>query len=254
MFAGVEGIQTAYIWCGVIWAMVCGLAAGNYACSLIHRLPRGKSLLGDAPYCGSCAAPLQPKDLFPVFSALWLRHRCRYCGTSYPISHTVTEIVVAALFVLVFLQYNFSDSAVLLLTIGTFLVILAAIQVNENIIMGKIIACVLVAGMLLRVLLDHSLFGFVQGGLFGLILGALIWRKKIVKDGHIYRLPKEAELMTMAGVCVGAAAFPKFVLLFAGVYIALLLASKLFGKPMRITIAYAIALMLALVYPSLLNT
>jgi len=252
MFAGVDGIAINYIWCGVIWAMVCGLAAGNYACSLIHRLPRGKSLLGDAPYCGTCAAPLQPKDLFPVFSALLLRHRCRYCKTPYPISHTVTEILIAAMFVLAFLQYNFGDMFVLLLSIGTFLVILSAIEVNENIIMGRVIVLVIVFGMLLRTLLDHSLFGLVQGGLFGLIVGALIWRKKIVKDGHIYRIPREAELMTMAGICVGLDSVVKFGVLFLASYVGVFAISKILQKPFRITIAYSIAIMLLLMYPAII--
>ena len=99
MLTAIQTMQPNYMWSGIIWAVVMGLALGNYACSLIHRLPRGRLLLDKAPYCGSCGTLLQVKDLFPVISAVLLRHRCRYCGTPFPISHTVTELLLAGLFV-----------------------------------------------------------------------------------------------------------------------------------------------------------
>jgi len=248
MLNAIQGMDASYIWSGVIWALVCGLAVGNYACSLIHRLPRGKSLLGDAPYCGTCAAPLKPIDLFPVFSALWLRHKCRYCHTPYPISHTITELLVAALFILTFFQYNFSDIGVLILAIGTFLIILSTIQVNEGMIMGRVILCALVFGMLLRTLIDHTLFNFVLGGLFGVIVGAVVWRKKIVKAGHIYKLPVQAELLAVAGICVGANLFPLFLLVFSVVYFLAWVVSKILHKQLLFTIAFSFSLMLVLLY------
>lgn len=242
-FTGIENMESRYIWSGIIWMIVMGLAAGNYACSLIHRLPRGRLLLDKTPYCGSCGTLLQVRDLFPVFSALLLRHRCRYCGTSFPISHTITEILLASLFVLAFLQYGFSDMSVLIGAMGSFLIILAAIEVNENLIMGRVMLCIIVVGMLLRILVDGELFNFVLGGLFGVIAGALIWRKSIVKDGHIYRLPRQAELMTMAGICVGSTYFLKFLLLFVLSYGITWLLS---GKTIRITIPYGISIILLL--------
>ncbi len=219
-----------------------GLAAGNYACSLIHRLPRGRLLLDKAPYCGTCGTLLQVRDLFPVISAVLLRHRCRYCGTPFPISHTVTEILLASIFVLSFLQYGFGELSVLIYLLSSFLIILSAIEVNEKIIMGKVMICVIVVGMIMRTLLDAGLFNFVQGGLYGVILGALVWHKGVVKDGHIYRLPKPAELMAMSGICVGGTAFPKFLLFLVVAYPAVWTLSKVWGKDFRMTIAFSIAI------------
>ncbi len=246
MLSAMQTMQSSYMWSGIIWAIVVGLAIGNYACSLIHRLPRGRLLLDKAPYCGSCGTLLQVKDLFPVISAMLLRHHCRYCGVSYPISHTVTEILLAGLSVLAFLQYDFSDRAILLIIIGTFLTILSAIEVNEKLIMGKVMICVIVAGMILRTYLDHGLFNFVLGGLYGVVTGAIIWYKSITREGHIYRLPKPAELMAMAGICVGAKAFPVFLLLFIISYAAIWVISRLLQKYFRITIPFSLAILLPL--------
>jgi len=251
MLNAVLNMDAATIWCGVIWAVVMGLAAGNYACSLIHRLPRGRLLLDKAPYCGSCMAPLQVKDLFPVLSALWLRHRCRYCGTSYPISHTVTELLVALLFVAAFFRHGFGDVGVLVISVGVFLTILGAIEVNEKRIMGSVMLCVLILGALLRTRVDGELFNFVNGGLNGVIVGALLWRKSITREGHIYRLPKQAELMAVAGVCVGASLLPLFLVLFAISYGMVAALAWAFNVPIKITIPFGIALLLPLLYPEL---
>ncbi|MEZ5690388.1 MAG: prepilin peptidase [Rickettsiales bacterium] len=250
MFTVIETMDARYIWSGVIWAIVMGLAVGNYACSLIHRLPRGRLLLDKKPYCGSCGALLQVRDLFPVISAVLLRHRCRYCGTSYPTSHTVTELLLASIFVFAFLKYDFSDMAILTITLSAFLIILAAIEVNEKIIMGKVIICTIIVGMLLRVYTDGVLFNFVLGGLFATVIGAVVWRKSIEKVGHIYRLPKQAEIMAMAGICVGAKLFPLFLLLFIGFTFAIWLYAKISSGVFYITIPLGLAIMSTIFYAS----
>ena len=230
--------------CGILWACAMGLAVGNYACSVIHRLPRGRLLLDKKPYCGNCGELLQVRDLFPVVSALMLRHRCRYCGVAYPVTHTIVEICVALLFVLSFLLYGFGEQAILIMALGTFLVILAAIEVNENIIMGRVLLCVLITGALLRVLVDGQLFNLIGGGVYGVALGAWLFRKAIRREGHIYMLPKKAQLLAAGGLCAGMAGFGWFVAIFAALYMLLWKAKA------RATIAFGIAVWMSIILVS----
>ena len=153
-------------------------------------------------------------------------------------SVSVAVIAVRNSLLHIFLQYGFSDIGLLLLVIGTFLAILAAIEVSDGVIMGKIMLCIIVAGMLLRTLVDHTLFNFVLGGLFGVITGAIIWRKQIAKVGHIYKLPKQAELMAMAGICTGASQFP----LFLGLFVSLAACAWLI-KRFYISVVFAFSLL-----------
>lgn len=243
MFNGVADISLGYVLCGVIWSVAMGLAVGNYACSLVHRLPRGKLLLDKTPYCGSCGTLLGVKDLFPVVSALMLKHRCRYCGAPFPTSHTWTEALVALLFVLAFFQYNFTESYLLIVAIGVFLITLAAIEVNDGIIMGKLLLCVLVPAMILRTLLDHSIYPFFEGGLYALIFGAAIQYKEIKKIGHVYMPPPLAQFLALGGICVGVQSLPQFLVLFALFYVV----GKLLKLP--ITVPFGSAVMLVLMYP-----
>ena len=251
MLAGIEGIHFNFILAGIIWSVALGFAAGNYACSLVHRLPRGRLLLDKTPYCGNCGTLLKVKDLFPVISALLLKHRCRYCGQKFPVSHTWTEILVGLLFVLAFLQYNFTESYLLIVTIGVFLITLAAIEINENILMTKVLVCVVIFGMMYRILQDGTVYGFFEGGLNGLFLGVTLKYKQIKKVGHIYSFPPLVWLLTVGGICVGSKNMLSFFLLF---WIFWLLA-RLFTRDktaVRLTIPFGFAVMLFVLYPELL--
>lgn len=249
MLDGVEGRSLAFILSGIIWTLALGFAAGNYACSLVFRLPRGRLLLDKTPYCGDCGTLLKVKDLFPVFSALMLRHRCRYCGQPFPRSHTWTEILVGLLFILAFLQYNFSEQYILVVVLGVFLVTLAAIEINDNMLMGRVLLCVIMSGALFRVLQDGSIYPAFIGGLYGLLLGVILKRREVKKVGHIYVPPPLALLLAAGGICVGDAGLLAFLALFAAFYIVCYLVGGM-KKPVRLSVPFGFAVILPALYPA----
>lgn len=61
-------------------AGVLGLLIGSFLNVVIHRVPRGLSLVSPGSACPSCARPVRPRDNIPVLSWLLLRGRCRDCG------------------------------------------------------------------------------------------------------------------------------------------------------------------------------
>jgi prepilin signal peptidase PulO-like enzyme (type II secretory pathway) len=255
MFDAIADMKLNWILSGIIWSIALGFAAGNYACSLVHRLPRGRLILDKKPYCGSCGTMLEVRDLFPVVSALLLKHRCRYCKTPFPVSHTWTEILVGCLFVLAFFAYNFTEQYLLIVCIGSFLITLAAIQANEGMIMGRILICIIVFGALYRTLQDHSIYGFFNGGMFGMIFGALLWHKDIKPVGHSFSLPDPVKLMTVGGLCVGDKGLFAFTFLFGVFYLLDALVRKI-GKsthPPLITVAFGLAVTLVVLYPNILK-
>lgn len=83
---------------------VLGLAVGSFLNLCIDRLPRGKSIVKPGSHCDSCNKSLKAIDLVPVFSYIWLRGRCRYCGARIPLRAPVVEFATAALFA--FLAWN----------------------------------------------------------------------------------------------------------------------------------------------------
>lgn len=82
----------------IILLVVGGLALGSFVNALVWRLHKGKDWISDRSECTHCHHKLAAKDLVPVFSWLWLRGKCRYCGKPIEDSPLV-ELAVPALFV-----------------------------------------------------------------------------------------------------------------------------------------------------------
>ncbi|MFD0585106.1 prepilin peptidase [Dactylosporangium darangshiense] len=78
-----------------------GLAVGSFVNVVVHRLPRGESLLRPASNCPQCTAPVRPWHNFPVVGWLLLRGRCADCAALIGIRHPLVELGTAALFVAV---------------------------------------------------------------------------------------------------------------------------------------------------------
>lgn len=67
-----------------------GGAMASFAWVVIDRVERGAGLMGRSA-CASCGRVLGPFELVPLFSWLFLRGRCRGCGSRISVAYPVTE-------------------------------------------------------------------------------------------------------------------------------------------------------------------
>ncbi len=78
-----------------------GLFIGSWLNVCIDRIPAGESIIRPPSHCSSCKQRLSEKDLIPLFSYIFLRGRCRYCGVKIPIRICIVELATAILFGLI---------------------------------------------------------------------------------------------------------------------------------------------------------
>lgn len=92
-------------------ALVIGTVMGSFYNVLIYRLPRKISIVNPKrSFCPVCGHQLAWKDNIPVISYLFLKGKCRYCGTSISIRYPLIEMLTAFLFALaVYLTDNLVD-------------------------------------------------------------------------------------------------------------------------------------------------
>lgn len=147
---------------GVIMMLVVGPAVGNYACSVIYRLPLGRTPFERHPYCGHCNADLKPIDLFPILSFFLTRGKCRYCGGTIPSIYTWVEIACLVLFVGNFLIFGISESFLLYTTAGVFAIILAAIQYQQGWISVTLYSYAFLALALERTRAEGTIYGWLM--------------------------------------------------------------------------------------------
>jgi len=91
LFLGVSTLHFAVIAFGL------GVIIGSFLNVYIYRFHTGKSLSGSS-HCLSCGSPLAWYDLFPLFSYLALRGRCRQCGCKIPARYFLVELTTGLLF------------------------------------------------------------------------------------------------------------------------------------------------------------
>ncbi|WP_433209576.1 prepilin peptidase [Dactylosporangium sp. CS-047395] len=82
----------------LVVAGVLGLAVGSFLNVVIHRVPRGESLVRPASHCPQCTAPIRPWHNVPVVGWLALRGRCADCSAPISIRYPLVELGTGALF------------------------------------------------------------------------------------------------------------------------------------------------------------
>jgi len=89
---------------GAVAALLFGLVIGSFLNVLVHRLPRGESVIRPGSRCPACGAPVRGRDNIPLLSWLLLRARCRDCRAPISPVYPLVEVVNGALWSLCFLR------------------------------------------------------------------------------------------------------------------------------------------------------
>jgi leader peptidase (prepilin peptidase)/N-methyltransferase len=109
---------------------VLGLAIGSFLNVVIHRVPRGASLLRPASHCPQCTVPIRPWHNVPVLGWLLLRGRCADCAAPISVRYPLVEAGTAALFVAVAARFGWSATLPAWLYLAAIAVALALIDLD----------------------------------------------------------------------------------------------------------------------------
>lgn len=84
----------------VVFLIAIGANLGSFLNVVVHRLPRGESVVTGGSRCPACGAAIRWHDNVPVFGWLWLGGRCRDCGgpisPRYPLVEAAAAVIVGA--------------------------------------------------------------------------------------------------------------------------------------------------------------
>ncbi|MFN3266086.1 MAG: prepilin peptidase [Deinococcales bacterium] len=83
-------------WFALTVAAILGALIGSFTNVLIYRLPRKENIAFPPSRCPKCGHRLGVLDLVPIFSWLFLRGKCRYCGAPISSRYPMIEAISAA--------------------------------------------------------------------------------------------------------------------------------------------------------------
>jgi len=204
----------------IIIFIILGAAIGSFLNVVIDRLPAGKSLAYPPSSCDACQRRLSWLDLFPVFSYLFLRGRCRYCRAKIPLRVFWVELGTGLLTAFLYFHFGLKPILPVAIVYSDVLIAIAVIDLKHQLILNKIVYPVAILALLVNFFVPdlfsvhNFLFGLL-GGAFGLIflgLAAVISIVLLKKEGMGMG---DIKMAAMMGLMVG---FPNIIVaLFGGI-------------------------------------
>lgn len=135
----------------LILFFVYGLVFGSFFNVVGLRIPKGESIVRPPSHCTVCDRNLTFKDLVPVFSYVFLKGKCRGCGTKIHWFYPVMELVTGLLFAFAYYQLGFTLELVVAVLFVSLLVIITVSDIAYMLIPDKILLFFLIPLIVLRV-------------------------------------------------------------------------------------------------------
>jgi leader peptidase (prepilin peptidase) / N-methyltransferase len=121
---------------GTVWLAVgaglLGLLVGSFLNVVVHRVPRGESVVRPPSACPVCGAPIRPRDNVPVLAWLLLRGRCRDCGAPVSLRYPLVELGTGVLFAAVAVRFGADPALPAFLYLAAAGLALAVIDVDHK--------------------------------------------------------------------------------------------------------------------------
>ena len=191
-------------------AGVVGAVLGSFLNVVIHRLPRGESLVHPRSRCPACATQIAGYDNVPIVSWLVLRGRCRHCGEPISPRYPLVELLTALTFAAVVLVRGFDDDLILELPFVAALIALAGIDFDHKLLPNKIVYPLAAYGVIATLLVDRDdlVENLISGaGAFVFLLAAVIAYPRGMGMGDV-------KLAGAMGLYLGAAVIPALLVAF----------------------------------------
>ena len=223
------------------FVFIFGVIIGSFLNVVVLRMHTKKISKGRSK-CSKCAHELSSKDLFPVFSFLFLRGRCRYCHLRMSWQYITVELITGFVFMLTAMRVfdNFTSIGLvqfiyfgLFATVFSLVIVMSTYDIKHFILPWKTMKFFILFSFIIFLLNIFLLkdFSFVTmlGFVFVPFPFLLIWllsRGRLIGFGDI-------ELMLGAGLLFGT--IGGFVSIMLSFWIAMIYVVYLYSKNKKIT-------------------
>ncbi len=114
-----------------VLVFIFGSVIGSFLNVVILRTPLKQSIITEPSHCFSCGNRLKWYDMFPIFSWLILRGRCRFCKAKISPRYMIVEAITAVLYLLAFICHGFTLKFAVSIVLFPVLVVLSGIDIDH---------------------------------------------------------------------------------------------------------------------------
>lgn len=189
-----------------ILIFVLGTVFGSFLNCLAWRLIHGGTVLKGRSKCPSCEHTLNALDLFPIFSWLFLKGRCRYCKAEISWRYPLTELISGVLFLLGLLRLDISWELLFFLIFESCLFTLTITDLDDYIIPDGCIITSTVTWLLYALVVRMQPADMFIHLLAGLVLGASVLGLSLIMDKLLKKETMgggDIKLLSVCGLVLG---------------------------------------------------
>jgi leader peptidase (prepilin peptidase)/N-methyltransferase len=188
----------------IILIFILGLIVGSFSNVCIYRIPKNESIIYPASHCPKCRSNISPKDNIPLLSYILLKGRCRNCKSKISIQYPIVELLTGLIYLIIYQTYGLSVQTLIYIILSSALIIIAFIDLNEQIVPDVISLPGIVIGFIISFFVPYisfinSALGVLVGGGIILIIGmagSVIFKKEAMGGGDV-------KLAAMIGAFLG---------------------------------------------------
>jgi leader peptidase (prepilin peptidase)/N-methyltransferase len=201
-------VDSTPLFVGVVFLL--GLLVGSFLNVVIHRVPvmlerawrrealalDGKEPPAGEPYdlvrprsaCPKCKAPITALQNIPVISWLVLKGRCAGCGTRITARYPAVELLTALMSAVVAWRFGFGWAAAAALVLTWFLVALAFIDIDTQLLPDNMTLPLLWMGLLFALLVSPDPGARLPVDLRSAVIGAIAGYLSLWSVFHLFKL------------------------------------------------------------------
>jgi leader peptidase (prepilin peptidase)/N-methyltransferase len=140
----------------ISFVVVFGAMVGSFLNVVIHRVPRGESIVHPRSYCPGCGHTLAVWQNIPVVSWLLLRGRCHHCDSAISPRYPIVELLCALLVLALYMRFGPSLEFLALSFFSFLLVALTYIDLDHQLLPDRLTLSGLGVGLVAAPLIGHA--------------------------------------------------------------------------------------------------
>lgn len=145
-----------------IWLL--GACVFSFLNVVIYRVPRHMNFISGRSRCTGCEHQLVGRDMIPVFSWLFLRGHCRYCGEPISSRYTWIELFGGCMALLCVFKIGYNLAALTVFAFLAMLTVVAVVDIDTMEIPNQfVIAILVIAGISILTMPGLSLSNRIVG-------------------------------------------------------------------------------------------
>ncbi len=207
------------VFIGYLFFFALGAIVGSFLNVVIHRIPRGKSIVFPNSACPKCEKKIRPYDNIPILSWLILGGKCRNCKSPISPRYPAVEFLTALVFAITVWQVGFTVFLPVALLFVTTIIALIFIDAEHMILPNVITYPLLAFAFLVRLIfplalgnalffsdLSHAPMTMLHGqpvllvSLVGAVFGALIGGGSLWLIGELWKRLRGVDAMGLGDV------------------------------------------------------